>query len=452
MSVLTGSLRGRLVAVATLTTLVVLSVGAAIAIWQVRSVTDRALTDAVRTRLATVRDGLTADGQLGSSRRIQRTATYVQVLGATGRVVSASPALQDTPPLLPFALARAGIRHPRLLNLNQPDLDLAVLAEPQAVAGGRGAVIVAVESQGFLDARQQLQTVIVIGVPLIVVLTALLTWLITGRALRIVTRLAEDADALSVSNSSRGLSIHTADVELSRLVAALNRMLTRLSTHYATNLAAAAETTHRLRTPLATLRAEAELALLDDDPQATRVALERIVADADRLTGLVDRLLSAAGGHSDVRPAESACAEMGAEWRRQAEARGCSVNVQCRGTGNTDVTLLRAVVDPLVENAIRHSSPNKPVAIDLLIDDSGTRISVTNQGLGVSPEVRDQLFQPWSGRPHGGIGLWLAREAARGGGGDLWCDSFGPPETRFVAQLQPVGAEPPSPVASETAR
>lgn len=445
------SLRNRLVAIATLTTFIVMTGAAAIATWQIRTITASALNDAARTRLAAVRDGLTPSGQLPSSTRVQRTATYVQVLGADGQVVSASPALNDAAALLPITVARHGLRHPRLLNLNQPDLDLAVIAEPVTVNAAQGAVIVGVDSQGFLDARDQLRTVVLLGVPLVVVLTGLLTWLVTGRAFRAVTRLAEDADALSVADTGRGLSVHTGDSELGRLVAALNRMLDRLNTHYATNLAAAAETTHRLRTPLATLRAEAELALLDDDPAAARVALDRIVADTDRLTGIVDRLLAAAGGHTDVRDLRTAVTEVGSEWQRQAAAHARRATVHCTGGGQVDVTLLRAVADPLVENAIRHSTPDRPIAVTVDRSDGDVHIAVSNDGPGVPASLRDQLFQPWTGRAHGGLGLWLAREAARSAGGDLVCDSYGPPTTTFLARL-PAATTDTTPARNERAR
>lgn len=450
MKPLTGSLRGRLVVTAALTTLLVMTAAAGIAVWQVRSVTGNALTDAVRTRLAAVRDGLSPTGALGSSIRVQRTATYVQVLDANGRVVAASPALRGAPPLVPLAQARAGIRRPRLLNLNQPDLDLAALAEPQPVNGRTGAIVVAVESQGFLDARQQLQNVVLFGVPLVVLLIAALTWLVTGRALRTVTQLAEEADALSVSDSGRGLSTETRDAEINRLVSALNRMLTRLSTHYATNLAAAAETTHRLRTPLAAMRAEAELALLDDDPDGARTALERIVGDTDRLTALVDRLLLAAGGHADIRPADVAFAEIGADWQRLAATDTRSMDIRCDATGSIDATLLRTVVDPLVENAIRHGERPDPLTVEVTGDDRGMRISVTNGGTGVPPELRETLFQPWAGRPNGGLGLWLAREAARASGGDVWCADYGPPRTQFIARLPCVAVDAPPEIDETT--
>jgi signal transduction histidine kinase len=418
-----------------LTTLVVVTGAAAVATWQIRAITDRALNDAARTRLAAVRDGLTSAGQLPSSTRVQRTATYVQVLGSDGEVVAASPALRDAAPLVPVAVARRGLHRPKLLNLNQPDLDLAVITQPVAVNGGQGAVIVGVDSAGFLAARDQLRAVVLLGVPLVVVLTGLLTWLVTGRAFRAVTRLAEDADALSIADSSRGLSVQTGDIELGRLVAALNRMLERLNTRYATNLAAAAETTHRLRTPLATLRAEAELALLDDEPAAARVALERIVADTDRLTRIVDRLLAAAGGHSDLRDLRVAAVELAGEWQRQAAAHARRATVHCTGEGDVDMTLLRAVADPLVENAIRHTAPDRSVAVTIDRTDRDVRIRVSNHGAGVPVALRDHLFQPWTGRSHGGLGLWLARESARAAGGEVYCEDYGPPMTTFTARL-----------------
>ena len=446
-----GSLRTRLVALATLTTLVVLSAAAAIAIWQIHRVTDSALTDAARTRLAAVLDGLTPGGALGTTARVRRTATYAQVLDTNGVVVSASPALVDDAPLLPLDVARRGVRNPRLLNLNSPDIDLAVIAEPRLINGGRGAVIVGVDSQGFLDARRQLQVLVLFGVPLVVVLTAMLTWLVTGRAFRVVTRLAEDADALSVSDSGRGLSVGTDDAELARLVEALNRMLNRLSTHYATNLAAAAETTHRLRTPLATLRAEAELALLDDDPRAAHDALNRIIADTDRLTGLVDRLLSAASGSSDVRDIRTAIDLSGEDWQRQAAAHGRRTVVDCAAEGQVDAVLLHAVVDPLVENAIRYASDGEPVTVEIDGHGEEVLVRVSNRGDGVRGDLLDQLFQPWAGRSHGGLGLWLARESARSAGGDVWCAAPGPPTTTFVARL-PVAAPESTPADTQPAK
>jgi two-component system sensor histidine kinase KdpD len=109
--------------------------------------------------------------------------------------------------------------------------------------------------------------------------------------------------------------------------------------------------------------------------------------------------------------------------------------VHFTGDGHIDMTLTRAVADPLVENAIRHTTPDQPITVDISLTDSDVHIRVSNLGAGVATQLREQLFQPWTGRAHGGLGLWLAREAARSAGGDVVCETYGPPTTAFLARL-----------------
>jgi signal transduction histidine kinase len=306
------------------------------------------------------------------------------------------------------------------------------------VNGAPGAIVVGVESQGFLDARDQLTTLLLVDIPVLVTLSGLLAWLLIGRTLRVVVKLAEEADALSVSESGRGLSQPERDDELGRLTAALNRMLRRLDTHYVTNLATAAETSHRLRTPLATLRAEAELALSDNDPESARLALRRIIDDADRLGEDIERLLTAASTAPDLRTITDAGQMLAPDWKRQAVARQRALVVTCAGDEMVDVSLLRAVVDPIVENAVDNAESGA-IEIVIRIHDDTLTVTVTNSGEGIPAEMIDQLFEPWKGTAHTGLGLWLARQAARAVGGDVWCVLPGPPRTQFQAHL-PIAA------------
>ena len=124
-------------------------------------------------------------------------------------------------------------------------------------------------------------------------LAGLLAWLLAGRALRTVSELTEEAEAVGLSDIGRGLDVAAGDPELARLVAALDRMLARVAASLERERRFAADASHRLRTPLATLRAEAELALLEGDPQSMKEALRRVIDDADDLGELVNRLLAA---------------------------------------------------------------------------------------------------------------------------------------------------------------
>ena len=429
----------RLVAIAVVTTSMVLGAIAAITVWQVSDVTDHALRQTLADRLSAARSSVDGQGRLTASSSAAGPA-YAQVLDADGRVVSATPTLTGDAPLLSLGTARRGVEAPRFPSLPGRDIDLAAVAQPLLVAGRPGGLVVAMEAPGYVDARHHLLVVLLIGVPLVVVLTGALTWTLTGRAVHAVTLLAEEADALSVSDSDRGLAGPAAtDPELARLVEALNRMLARLGTHYSRNLAAASETTHRLRTPLATLRAEAELALEDPDPAAARAALRQIIGDADRLTLLVDQLLSAAGNRAEICDIAQLTAIAGEEWSRQARAHDRELRLHVTGDARLDRAVFRSVGDPLVENAIRHARDDDGVvSVRVAVDGSDLQLSVTDDGDGVPPELATSVFEPGAGQGHTGLGLWLAREAARAAGGDVWCEQPGPPMTTFAARLPTV--------------
>jgi signal transduction histidine kinase len=426
------SLRIQLVVLSAAATLVVLSGAAAVAVWQIHRVTDRALTDAMNTRVAALLPAVAADGSLGTRAAASGRATFVQVLGPRGDVVSASPSLVGLPPLMSLRDARAGDTRPRELGLPRPDVDLAVVGRPLQVRGGPGALVVGVESQGFLDARQQLTLLILVGLPIAVVLSGGLAWLLTGRALRSVVRLAEEADAISAGEPGRQLTALTRDAEVVRLVTALNRMLSRLDRRFAQNLAAAAETTHRLRTPLATLRADAELALADDDPEAARGSLARIIEDADRLSRLIDVLLSAARNQPERSDLVEQWPVLVEQWRRQAALRGSEIEFTSSGGGLVDVAAMRACVEPLVENALQHGTG--PVAVTARAA-ADLEVRVENPGPGIPEQLGDRIFEPWVGTTNTGLGLWLARESARSAGGDVRCVAPGPPVTVFEVRL-----------------
>ena len=184
-------------------------------------------------------------------------------------------------------------------------------------------------SEAFNTATSDLIGLLVVGLAVVVLVMALLSWLITGRALDSVARLTEDAEAIGSGDLGDGLPVPEHDAELARLVAALNRMLDRLHESHATELAFAADAGHRLRTPVATLRAEAELALRETDPAEREAALARIVGDADQLTSIVDRMLARTRSRSQSpEPVLASLAVAEVRWRRQAALRDVALDVR----------------------------------------------------------------------------------------------------------------------------
>jgi signal transduction histidine kinase len=359
-------------------------------------------------------------------------------VGPTGDVLDASPPLTHAPALLTPATVAAehGHHHVHNVNLADPDVDLAVTGSIVHLRTGEGVVVVGVETQGFLSARREVLTLLAIGLACVTALVGIITWLLTGRALMTVSRLTAQAERLSAAEAPRGLDATRQDRELAELTDALNNMLARIGEQHARNLAAAAETTHRLRTPLATLRAEAELALTQEDPEQLRAALRAVVTDADRLRGIVDRLLRI--GSSGLLPqrVSDAVEDLRGQWDRQARASGTTINVSLIGDGAVDASLLRAIIEPLVENAVAYADQGSRVDVDITAD-AELSVTVENCGPGVAPSVRATLFEPWVSETPGrsGLGLWLARETAREAGGTVNCEKFGPGSTRFAARL-----------------
>ncbi len=270
---------------------------------------------------------------------------------------------------------------------------------------------------------------LVVGLAVVVLVMALLSWLITGRALDSVARLTEDAEAIGSGDLGDGLPVPEHDAELARLVAALNRMLDRLHESHATELAFAADAGHRLRTPVATLRAEAELALRETDPAEREAALARIVGDADQLTSIVDRMLARTRSRSQSpEPVLASLAAAEVRWRRQAALRDVALDVRFSPDfpDHLSCHLLLDVAEPVFENAVRNTTEGGAIQVDVRLETGvrpGLVVDVTNAGAPIPANLAPHVFDAWvSGRDAsvaGGLGLWLARETSRDAGGDV---------------------------------
>lgn len=446
-----SSLRGRLVLGAVAVGIAFAVLFGALATWRVHQVEDRAVRTALQTRLDLVRDEVRPDGSLLPDRGSLKT-DLVQVLGPDGRVRAASPGLAGLPPLVSLhavtAAGPAGAEVAR--SLQQPDIDLAVLGEPLSLpaAGsspaGTGALVVAVDAEGFTAASTDLARLLLMGLATVVVAIALLSWFLTGRALRSVTGLTEKAEQASVDALHEGLPVPVRDAELARLVTGLNRMLLRLRDAHARELAFAADAGHRLRTPVATLRAEAELALREDDSREQVAALRRIVQDADQLTLIVDRML--ARSRKPAQPAATVRESLDAarpRWSRQADLARVLLSVTVEPVVPTErcVADLPGAVDPIVDNAVRHTPEGGWVSVAVRTDATRSSIvvDVTNSGAGVAAEMVPKIFDAWvSSRDAsvaGGLGLWVARETARAAGGEVALIDASPGHTAFRVTL-----------------
>jgi two-component system sensor histidine kinase TctE len=223
--------------------------------------------------------------------------------------------------------------------------------------------------------------------------------------------------------------------EVRRLIEALNGFMQRLSGAMDTLNTLVADAAHQVRTPLASLRAQAEVALDETDPQRLHARLERIHMNATHASQLINQLLmDATITHRLGKGARAlvGVAETINETRRRIgplEAQRLRIAIapevrRARIAG--DRVALREMLRNLVDNALRYA-PDGPVEIHAT-PVAGYRVALTvsDRGPGVADDEKESVQQRFArGRageslPGSGLGLAIVRSVALAHGGSLW--------------------------------
>lgn len=276
-----------------------------------------------------------------------------------------------------------------------------------------------------------------VGLPLLLALPVmgLLLWLAIGRAFRPLRRLAAQV-AGHAPDDATPVDPGRAPREVLPLVHALNGLLDRSARSLADARRFTADAAHELRTPLASLRAQAEVARDAPDADSRRRALAELVARTDRSSRLVAQLLALARVDAADRPTHAVdwrpvAAEAVAEAAPTALKKG--VELRLEGDGEADRPLpavagepetLRLVVDNLLDNAIRHAPSGTPVTVALRAGRRAVLLCVCDRGQGLGTEDRGLLIERFrrGSRPGGegsGLGLSIVARVAQHYGGRL---------------------------------
>jgi hypothetical protein len=223
-----------------------------------------------------------------------------------------------------------------------------------------------------------------------------------------------DRIVLAMNEAGRRLAVsHDRTRELSRQVAEAERLaaIGRVTAGVA----------HEIRNPIAAMRLKAESALRGNDERKVQ-ALTLVIAQVDRLDGLVRRLLTAAEREppqpvaTALAPFLDACADAHREAARQ---RGLDVTVSAPADAAAfDPAQIRRALDNLVANALE-AAGGGTVSLSAARVEDRLRFSVSDRGCGPPEAIRATLFEPFvTGRPEGaGLGLSIVREIARAHGG-----------------------------------
>lgn len=190
--------------------------------------------------------------------------------------------------------------------------------------------------------------------------------------------------------------------EIAPVIAALDRLLSRVEATLANERRFTSDAAHELRTPLAALRAQIQAALLAPAPAEQRDSLDKALLGTDRMSHLVDQLLTLARLDvlSPAAPAEtvdlteaarSACAELGPAALARQIALELDASAAAPVAGSAD--LLQILLRNLLDNAIRYTPAGGRVSLAIRSLDNIVRLEISDSGPGVPDDQLGSLGQ-----------------------------------------------------------
>jgi two-component system sensor histidine kinase TctE len=359
---------------------------------------------------------------------------YYQVLGTQGEFVSGE---RDFP--LPPDEEQPSPNEVRIRDdeMRGTDVRVAYIWVPVEVPGAKAVLVQVGET---LEKRSVLATEIIKGVMLpqfvTLPLAVLLVWLALVRGIRPLNKL-EERIRLRKPDDLSPLDDSTVPQEVAPLVASINDLLTRLKESIATQKRFLADAAHQLKTPLAGLRMQADLAQREGSSAAElKQSLKQIGRASIRATHTVNQLLSLARAESGTTHiARSPCdlvalvSDVIQDSLPRAMDKHIDLGYEGAELGSSGVrlmgnpTLLKELVRNLVDNAINYtpSSQEHPgvITVRLLADKFGKVVvlQVEDSGPGIPEAERDLVFQPFyralgTDADGSGLGLPIVMEIA----------------------------------------
>ena len=321
-----------------------------------------------------------------------------------------------------------------------------------------GVFFVAVDLSTHRRHVQTLTTKLLLFAVIALVACALGAWLIASRALRPLQELTAVAEELSASDLQRRIPGADADEEFAGLIRVLNDMLERLEVGFEQARRFSADASHELKTPLAIMQAEIELAL-QGAPAGSKAqaALGSQLEQISRLKRLVHKLMLLSQADSGRLQLQLERVDLGQLIDRVLEdTMAIAPEVEFERLGEPsqfvmgDRSLLGQVFENLMTNARLHCEPGA-ARISLKLNRKGDLacFEISNGGPGIPGEAQERIFdrfyRPDSARRGSGVGLGLslAREIARAHQGELRLLSSTSRETTFELALPCRAAKTP---------
>ncbi|MGB0126010.1 MAG: sensor histidine kinase N-terminal domain-containing protein [Rhodocyclaceae bacterium] len=358
-------------------------------------------------------------------RHDQVDTIYYQVRGPGGRPLAGDAEIPDVPQQLESPIYAIRYRD-ELISGEEVRVAYRYLG-PRDGRHAPAALVQVAETRGK---RTNLANRIIAGVLLpqfaIIPLAVVLVYLGLGRGIAPLSRLQRLIEHRRPSDLSL-IDTQGMPEEVVPILNAFNAMMGRLEQNLKAQQRFIADAAHQMRTPLAGLKMQTELALSETDATQIRTSLEGISASADRTAHLINQLLALARAEAsfDKAPAaqvvdlESVLKESAPDFFPQARRKRIDFGIDVTGRpllveGNP--LQLREMIKNLIDNAIKYTAEGGKVTART-VGTALASLEVEDDGIGIPPEERERVFERFyrslgSGAEGSGLGLAIVREIA----------------------------------------
>lgn len=280
-----------------------------------------------------------------------------------------------------------------------------------------------------------------IGAPLAVLAAAAAGYVISGRALSPLARMADRARDISADHLTERLPVENPHDELGQLALVFNDTFARLADSFDRLKQFTADASHELRTPLTAIRSVGEVALRDSrDAAGYQDVIGSMLEEADRLSRVVDTLLTLSRWESGrVRPnpepvdLRDLVAVVTGQLSILAEEGGVTLDLRLPrpAPATVDPLMVRQAISNVLDNAIKFTPPGGRVTISTEVADGEARVVVDDEGPGIPAAERRKVLErfyridagregAWGGT---GLGLAIVQRAVTANGGRVSIDS-----------------------------
>ncbi|MFC4120349.1 sensor histidine kinase [Nonomuraea zeae] len=398
------------------------------------TVLDRTLIDTVdeSTRQQAQAVRVAADAGTLTSPITTHDGTIVQVIDAKGRITHVTYGTDRLVPLLGVRARAEVLRSGRATMLDGRPYAIPGPLRVVVLSADRGQTVVA--ARPISEIQTSLGTagrVLLVGTPALIVLLAVASWLMIGRTLRPIAALRKGAADITHTARSRRLPVPQSRDEVHSLATTLNGMLARLEEAEQRQRALVSDAAHELRSPLASIRLQLEVALGHPEGQDWPETAEGVLEDTMRLARLAEDLLALA--RLDERggvPARREPVHLDEVVRQTVDRYGEARLTACDPVVvQGDALDLSRVLTNLMDNATRHTFSKVEVALT-----ADGVLTVADDGPGIPEQDRERVFNRFTrldsgrSRDEGGTGLGLAivRETVLAHGGTVVLEDAAP--------------------------